>query len=154
MVAIHHLPKTLDTLFLRLLGREQVQADAVRELIALPPEHPYCQETLRHISVLQIHLQLRQNKTKDLREVIMNLAPAYDQWLQKTLAQGHKEGHKEGRDEGHKEGRDEGLVTVARRLLQRGRPLEEVAQDTGLSIEVLESLRSNPTPIVNELAGH
>ena len=71
----------------------------------------------------------------------MNLAPAYDQWLQKTLAQGHKEG------------RDEGLVTVARRLLQRNRPLEEIAQDTGLSIEVIESLRSNPTPIVNELAG-
>ena len=67
----------------------------------------------------------------------MNLAPAYDQWLQNTLAQGHKEG----------------LVTVARRLLQRDRPLDEIAQDTGLSIEVLEALRSNPIPIVNELAG-
>ena len=133
VVAIHHLPKTLDTLFLRLLGREQVQADAVNELIALPPEHPYRQETLRHISVLQIHLQLRQNKTKDLREVIMNLAPAYDQWLQNTLAQGHKEG----------------LVTVARRLLQRDRPLEEIAQDTGLSIELLEALKSDQNPIVN-----
>ena len=115
------------------MGREQVQADAVNELIALPPEHPYRQETLRHISVLQIHLQLRQNKTKDLREVIMNLAPAYDQWLQNTLAQGHKEG----------------LVTVARRLLQRDRPLEEIAQDTGLSIELLEALKSDQNPIVN-----
>jgi len=65
VVAIHHLPKTLDTLFLRLLGRDQVQADAVKELLALPPQHPYRQETLRHISVLQINLQLRQNKTKD-----------------------------------------------------------------------------------------
>ncbi len=142
VVAIHHLPKTLDTLFLRLLGREQVQADAVKELLALPPQHPYRQETLRHISVLQINLQLRQNKTKDSREVIMNLAPAYDKWLEETL------------DHGRGQGRQEIQVSIARRLLQRDRPLEEIAQDTGLSIEVLEALRSNESPIVNEIASH
>ena len=56
----------------------------------------------------------------------MDLQPAYDQWLQTTLAQG----------------RNEIQVTIARRLLQRDRPLEEIAQDTGLSIEVLEDRKS------------
>jgi predicted transposase/invertase (TIGR01784 family) len=135
VVAIHQLPKTLDTLWLRLLGRGQVQANAVAELLALPIDHPYRQETLRHISVLQINLQVRQNKTKDLREVMMNLAPAYDKWLQETLAQ--------GRGEGREEGREETQVAIALRLLRRNRPIEEVSQDTGLSIEVLQTLQSN-----------
>lgn len=78
MVVIHQLPKTIDTLFLRLLGRGTVQADAVNELTALPLDHPCRGETLHHISRLQINLKLRQNKTKDLQEIIMNLAPAYD----------------------------------------------------------------------------
>jgi hypothetical protein len=135
VVVIHQLPKTVDTLFLRLLGRGKVQADAVKELIALSSDHPYRGETLHHISRLQINLTLRQNKTNDLREIIMNLAPAYDKWREETLEQ--------GRHEGLAIGREESTVEIAQRMRQINLPIETIAQVTGLSIEFLQKLRSN-----------
>ncbi len=144
VVVIHQLPKTIDTLFLRLLGRGRVQAEAIAELIALPSDHPYRSETLHHISRLQINLKLRQNKTKDLREIIMNLAPAYDKWLEETLEQGREQGVAIGRDEGLAIGREESKVEIAQQLFQINLPIETIAQVTGLSIEFLEKLPSNP----------
>jgi predicted transposase YdaD len=107
---------------------------AIDELIALPRDHPYQAEILFHISRLQVNLNIRQNKTKDIREVMMNLAPAYDKWLEETLTQ--------GRGEGLKEGREETQTAIAIRLMRRNMPLNEISQDTGLSIETLEALRS------------
>jgi predicted transposase/invertase (TIGR01784 family) len=101
--------------------------------LALPLDHPYRGETLRHISRLQINLKLRHNKTKDLREVIMNLAPAYDKWLEETLTQGREEG------------REETGMTIAARMLQINLPIETIVQVTGLSTEVVQSLRSKET---------
>jgi predicted transposase/invertase (TIGR01784 family) len=106
-----------------------VQAEAVKELLALPKTHPYRQETLRHLMVLQVNLKIRQNKTKDLREVMMSLAPAYEKWLEETLAQGRQEG------------RQEGQVEVALRLLQRKMAIAEVAECTGLSVAEVKKLR-------------
>ncbi len=65
----------------------------------------------------------------------MNLAPVYDKWLEETLMQGHKEGHKEGCEETG--------MTIARRMLQINLPIETIVQVTGLSIEVVQSLRLN-----------
>jgi hypothetical protein len=53
LIAIHRLPVTLDTLWLRLLGRDNVQKKAIKELMALPQNQPYRASTLRHIAVLQ-----------------------------------------------------------------------------------------------------
>ena len=135
VVVIHQLPKTIDTLFLRLLGRGTVQADAVNELTALPSDHPYRGETLHHISRLQINLKLRQNKTKDLQEVIMNLAPAYDKWLEETLTKGRVEG------------RVETQIDIARRMMKKNVALSDVADFTGLSMDVLQTLRSSHTSV-------
>jgi hypothetical protein len=134
VIAIHQLPRTIDTLFLRLLGRGKVQAEAIDELTALPLDHPYRGTTLHHISRLQVNLKLRQNKSKEIREIIMNLAPAYDKWLEETLAK--------GRGEGISIGQEEAQVSIARRMLQRNVPIEDIASDTGLSIEFLQQLQS------------
>jgi hypothetical protein len=40
LVAIDQLPRTEATLWLRVLGRGEVQAQAIRELLALPRSHP------------------------------------------------------------------------------------------------------------------
>ncbi len=53
----------------------------------------------------------------------MNLAPAYDAWLEEV--------------------KTEEQITIARRMLQRNVLIEEIAHDTGLSIEFLQQLRSN-----------
>jgi hypothetical protein len=96
IVVIHQLPKTLDTLWLRLLGRDSVQKEAIATLFALPQDHPYRRLTLEHLSILQINLKARQNKTKAIKEVIMGLSPVYEQWREETLSQGRQEGRQEG----------------------------------------------------------
>jgi predicted HTH domain antitoxin len=127
IISIHNLPNTPDTLLLRLLGRGQVQADAISELIKLPSDHPYRGEILRHISRLQINLKIRQNRTKDIREVMMNLAPAYDKWLEETRTQE----------------REETQIAIALRLMKKSMSLDDISECTGLSIEVLQALRAN-----------
>jgi len=44
------------------------------------------------------------------------------------------------RKEGLAEGRAEGILEIARKMKARGRPSTEIAEDTGLSIEVIEKL--------------
>ena len=50
----------------------------------------------------------------------------------------------DGRAEGLVEGRAEGLAAskleIARKLKGRGRPLTEIVEDTGLSLEIIENL--------------
>lgn len=130
VIALHELPKTLDTLWLRLLGRGTVQTAAIQELLALPPEHPYRQETIRHLAILRVHLQTRQNKTTDIREVIMSLSPLYERWEQETL------------DKGRQEGRQEGQQAVALSMLRAGRySLQEIAELTQTPIAQIQALQ-------------
>ena len=49
--------------------------------------------------------------------------------------EGRQEGHKEGRQEGDKEGRTKEKLDIARKMLKRGRALEEIIEDTGLTKE-------------------
>jgi predicted transposase/invertase (TIGR01784 family) len=77
---------------------------------------------------------MRQNKTKDLREVIMNLAPAYEQWYAKTIAEGEQRGEARGEQVRSAE--------IARRMLGKQMPLSEIAELTGLTIEQLQILQS------------
>jgi hypothetical protein len=49
---------------------------------------------------------------------------------------------KEGRAEGKAEGKTEGILDVALRMLKRGKPLDEIAEDTGLPIEKVKALQS------------
>ena len=105
ILVIHQLPKTLETLWLRLLGRDAVQKEAIDTLFNLPKDHPYRTQTLERLSILQINLKSRQNKTKDIKEVIMGLSPVYEKWREETLLQGRQEGRQGGRQEGRQEGR-------------------------------------------------
>ena len=52
----------------------ELQKEAIDTLFGLPKDHPYRTQTLEHLSILQINLKARQNKTKDIKEVIMGLS--------------------------------------------------------------------------------
>jgi hypothetical protein len=108
IVAIHQLPVTIDTLRVRLWGKGLVQTNAVKELIALPADHPYRTSTLRHLSILHVNLRMQQNKSKDLREVVMNLMPAYEKWEAEKIAEGKKLGEKLGKQLGEQIGEKRG----------------------------------------------
>ncbi len=66
IVAIHQLPTTTETLWLRLLGRGTVQKVAINELEALPLNHPHYQATLEQLYNSQQNLAVNQNIDKDV----------------------------------------------------------------------------------------
>lgn len=99
IVAINQLPVTSETLWLRLLGRERIQAQAVSELMMLPKNHPFRTHALQQLMNLRTTLEARQNLNRDERGLIMSLSPIYEQWEEETLRRGRQEGRQEGREE-------------------------------------------------------
>ncbi|MBS3030206.1 MAG: DUF4351 domain-containing protein [Dolichospermum sp. DET50] len=135
IVAIHQLPQTPDTLWLRLLGRGSVQSQAIIELQALPLDHPYQKATLELVYNLRENLRVNQELETDDRELIMRLEPLYQR--------NREQAKEEGRQEGKQEGKQEGEKNLILRLLHRriGEiDLLLIERITGLSIEQLENL--------------
>ncbi|MDD1415653.1 DUF4351 domain-containing protein [Dolichospermum sp. ST_con] len=135
IVAIHQLPQTPETLWLRLLGRGSVQSQAIIELQALPLDHPYQKATLELVYNLRENLRVNQELETDDRELIMRLEPLYQR--------NREQAKEEGRQEGKQEGRQEGEKDLILRLLHRrigGIDALLIERITGLSIEQLENL--------------
>jgi hypothetical protein len=109
LIAVHQLPVNIDTLWLRLFGKGQVQIQAVKEVLALDDDHPYKDQTIEHLARLQMTLETRQNENRLFKEVVMNLSPVYDAWQEKTLAQGREQGISLGREQGISLGREQGI---------------------------------------------
>lgn len=130
-MAIHQLPQTPETLWLRLLGRGSVQSQAIIELQALPLDHRYQKATLELVYNLRENLRVNQELETDDRELIMRLEPLY----QRNREQAKEEGRQEGKQEGEKN-------LILRLLHRRIGEIDSllIERITGLSIEQLENL--------------
>ncbi len=131
IVAIHQLPQTSETLWLRLLGRGRVQEQAILELQALPSNNPFQKATLKLVYNLRENLRVNQNLEEDDRELIMRLEPLYER----------------DREQAKQEGREQGIIDGEQRLIIRllNRRFREIdsslmEQVRRLSIEQLEGL--------------
>ncbi len=135
IVAIHQLPATTETLWLRLLGRGTVQKLAIDELEALPSNHPHYQATLELLYNLQQNLAVNQNIENEDRELVMRLAPLYQQDRELAKQEGRKQGREQGREEGEQR-------LIIRLLNRRFGEIDAslIEQIRGLSIEQLELL--------------
>jgi len=91
IVAIHQLPQTPETLWLRILGRGSVQSQAIVELSNLPLNHPYRQATLELVYNLRQNLRINQNLELDDRELIMRLEPLYQQDRERAKQEGQQD---------------------------------------------------------------
>jgi hypothetical protein len=127
IIAIHQLPQTPETLWLRLLGRGSVQSQAIIELQALPLDHPYQKATLELVYNLRENLRVNEELEADDRELIMRLEPLYQRDREQAVQEGNKQG-------------EERLVIrqLNRRIGEIDTSLIERIQ--GLSIEQLENL--------------
>ncbi|MDD1433517.1 DUF4351 domain-containing protein [Dolichospermum sp. ST_sed6] len=92
IVVIHQLPPTQETLWLRLLGRGTVQKRAIDELAALPLNQPYVKITLELLYNLQKNLKINQSSQTEDQELIMRLAPLYQQDRELAKQEGLQEG--------------------------------------------------------------
>lgn len=135
IIVIHQLPVTPATLWFRLLGKGNVQAQAIREVATLPVDSPYRSNALELFGNLRVTLETRQKINAEEQELIMQLSPLYLEKIQAAEQRGEQRGEIKGRQAG------EAALTL--KLLQKRLGLlsettrRKIAQ---LSVEHLESL--------------
>jgi predicted transposase/invertase (TIGR01784 family) len=100
--------------------------------MALPPDYPYRNISLRHIAVLQKNLKARQNLDSDLEDVIMALSITYEQIEAEIL--------QKGRQEGRQEGGIQEKLSIARNMLAEGIEPTMIMRLTGLTEDQLDIL--------------
>lgn len=103
-VVIHKLPKTPDTLWLRLLGKGRCQREAVREILALPSPNPRRDLALELLVNWKIALDTIAPTPSEEEETLMALHQAYLEWEQKTRRLGELEGEQRGIQIGEQRG--------------------------------------------------
>ncbi len=100
IVAIHQLPPTPDTMWLRILGRGKVQKRAIDELESLPIDNLERKAALECLYSLQKHLEVTQNQENEDRELVMRLAPLYQQDREQAIQFGEQRGIQIGEQRG------------------------------------------------------
>lgn len=96
IVVIHQLPRNLDTLWLRVLGRGKVQAQAINEIEQLPPDNPFRANAFILLNRLKADLESKQSSSLEDRELIMRLSPLFDQQLESAKLSGLQQGLQQG----------------------------------------------------------
>jgi hypothetical protein len=91
IIAIHQLPRTPETLWLRLLGKGQVQQQAIVELETLPQDNPLRSKAIDLLLSLKTTLEINQNTDEEDRELLMNLSPIYLEKLAEAEQKGRQE---------------------------------------------------------------
>ncbi|MTJ53526.1 hypothetical protein FJR38_13180 [Anabaena sp. UHCC 0253] len=91
IVAINQLPATGETLLCRLLGRDKVQEEAVKELLALPQENPLRHNILELVFSWRVSVQTQDILTEDDQELIMKLTAAYQEARTEAVQEGLQE---------------------------------------------------------------
>ena len=120
IVAIHQLPETPETLWLRILGKGGVQQRAISQLSALAADDPL------RIIALELLYRLQSNLVTDApqelepeeRELIMTIAPLFQQEIQAARQQAREEGLERGLEEGLERGLERGRQEQQRLILE------------------------------------
>jgi hypothetical protein len=88
IIVVHHLPKTPDTVWFRILGRGKVQQGAIDEIEALPANSPYRNETLKLFVKLKVTLESRNDREQNETELMMRLAdsPLFTEYMERATA--------------------------------------------------------------------
>ncbi|MCW6034951.1 hypothetical protein K4A83_01510 [Spirulina subsalsa FACHB-351] len=106
-IVIHQLPRTPETLWLRVLGRGNVQKQAVEELDNLPENDPLRENILELVQAMIAILEKRQRKAEALnveeQELIMNLLEMYAEIKAEVREEGKAEGLREGEQQATRE---------------------------------------------------
>ena len=94
IVVLHQLPETPETMWLRILGKGGVQQRAIAELISLATDDPLRIIALELLYRLQSHLvvETQEELEPEERELIMAIAPLFQQQIQAAQQQGLEQG--------------------------------------------------------------
>ena len=89
LVAIHQLPRTEETLWLRLFGRNQVQLQAIEELQQLSKENLFRDRILEIVAQLNCYFRSEKTGTRKLRTRRRRVSNAIINHLHSTLRRSH-----------------------------------------------------------------
>lgn len=112
LIVIPELPRTPETLILRLMGAGSIFDDALADLNRLPPDAWERQVAMP--TVIVDHLKEIQNATEEVKESHMSTQSTYESWLNYQ----RNEGRKLGLDEGLAQGRAEALRHAIRTVYE------------------------------------
>jgi hypothetical protein len=96
VVVIHQLPKTMETLWFRLLGRDAVLASAIAQVAALESDRPFRQDALSWLGNLKVILEAKQSREPEDEELMMQLSPLYLEKIQQAELAGEARGEFKG----------------------------------------------------------
>ena len=141
IIAIHQLPCTPETLWLRVLGKGNVQQRAVVELRELPSDHVFRLNGLELLYNLRRILEVRQDIDREYRELIMELSPLYLQRLEDATQRGIQQGIEQGIQQGIQ--RNQRLMVESMLQVKFGEIDEELAQiiEPLIQLEILDRTR-------------
>jgi hypothetical protein len=131
IVAIDQLPEAEETLWMRVLGRDETQERAIREVIALPATHPRRDGILKLLANWKVRVDIGEIADFSGTEALMALSEAYLEWEQRVEARGIEQGIAQGE-----------RTLILRQLIRRVGELPESVRlrIEGLSIEQLNEL--------------
>ncbi|WP_242072406.1 hypothetical protein [Microcoleus sp. FACHB-68] len=75
-----------------ILGKGNVQKQAIAEFAALSQDNPLRSNALKLLTNLRANLQSSQNLDEEEKELLMELSPLYVQWKEDALQQGEQRG--------------------------------------------------------------
>ena len=124
LIVVHQLAVTDETLWLRMLGREENQNLAIQEFLGQSTSSVLYDSIEEILANYRANLEANRPLESEEEELIMNLSAAY---LKK-------------REEWKDEGILEGKAITAINLLREGFSVDLIVRATGLPIETIESL--------------
>ncbi len=127
LIVVHQLAVTEETLWLRMLGREENQNRAIQEFLGQSTSSVLYDSIEEILANYRANLEANRPLESEEEELIMNLSEAYLKRKQ----------------EWKEEAQIEAQIEAATNFLRLGVSSEIIAQALGLSIETIESLRDD-----------
>ena len=91
IIAINKLPRTPETLWLRIFGKGVIQKQAIDEVIGFDVDDPRRSTILQLLATWKISIEASNLVQQEDREFIMTLSQAYLEWEQKTERKGQRQ---------------------------------------------------------------
>lgn len=139
IIVVHQLPKTPETLWFRLLGKEKIQSNAIAEVAVLPQDHPCRQDALSWLGNLRVILEAREIREPEEEDLMMQLSPMFLEKIQAAELVGEQRGEVKGKTQGRVEEARSLVIRQLTRKLENVNP-ELLAKIEALPLERVESL--------------
>jgi hypothetical protein len=88
LVSINELPETDETLWMRVLGRDETQERAIVEVLALPVDDPQRSRILQMLTSWKVRIDMLEPLDSEDEQLRMALSQAYLAWEQTTEQRG------------------------------------------------------------------